>query len=72
MVSFRLLYYCYPSKNFQATTVGGAPHHMTMVTPPESLEAQLQRASQVHRVRISELFHDYDPLRSSYITCESI
>ncbi len=50
--------------------MGGAPRHVTIVTPPPSLEAQLQHASQIHRVRISELLHDYDPLRSGYITCE--
>ena len=34
----------------------------------ENVEDQLRHATQMKRIRVSEFFKDFDPLRSGYIT----
>ena len=49
-----------------------ASHDLTATHKHTSIEEKLHHSTQIKRIRVSEFFKDFDPLRSGFITCETV
>ena len=52
-----------------SNSTGGV--HVAAFKSAENVEDQLRHVTQIKRIRVSEFFKDFDPLRSGYITSKA-
>lgn len=56
---------CSPHTHFPSATID-------QVNDASSLEERLKYITQIKRIRVSEFFKDFDPLRSGFITSKEL